>query len=236
MQAAAQIKHPGVKAAYERDLRARMKDHFWQIRQAKRQSSFTKGKPGGRGQGGASPYGGSPSTGPQTGGKQSPGVLLLMQAIASPAILSGMEETLIAADFRNVMSNRLRDLLVDFLIENRELTFDAVLELLAREGHEREVSQIDMTQVSRINVDDPAYRSWKAAIEVFIPVDTAPSADDEVRRLKLKRRLVAEKRKAYEERVLVDQQEKAMGKANIGDFWKQFEEKNPWFKPDGSSN
>jgi len=57
-----------------------------------------------------------------------------------------------------------------------------------------------------------------------------------VRRLKLKRRLVAEKRKAYEERVLVDQQEKAMGKANIGDFWKQFEEKNPWFKPDGSSN
>ena len=93
-----------------------------------------------------------------------------------------------------------------------------------------------MTQVSRINVDDPAYRSWKAAIEVFIPVDTAPSADDEVRRLKLKRRLVAEKRKAYEERVLVDQQEKAMGKANIGDFWKQFEEKNPWFKPAGSSN
>ena len=71
---------------------------------------------------------------------------------------------------------------------------------------------------------------------MFIPVDTAPSADDEVRRLKLKRRLVAEKRKAYEERVLVDQQEKAMGKANIGDFWKQFEEKNPWFKPDGSSN
>jgi len=235
MQAAAQIKHPGVKAAYERDLRARMKDHFWQIRQAKRQTSFTKGKPGGRGQGGASPYGGITATGPQTGGRQSPGVMLLMQAIASPGILSGMEETLIAADFRNAMSNRLRDLIVDFLIENRELTFEAVLALLAREGHEREVSHIDMSQVSRINVEDPAYRSWKAAIEVFIPVDTAPSADDEVRRLKLKRRLVAEKRKAYEERVLVDQQEKAMGKANIGDFWKRFEEKNPWFKPDGSN-
>ena len=56
-----------------------------------------------------------------------------------------------------------------------------------------------------------------------------------MRRLKLKRRLVAERRKAHEERVLVDQQEKAMGKANIGDFWKQFEEKNPWFKQDGSN-
>ena len=235
MQAAAQIKHPGVKAAYERDLKSRMRDHFWQLRQAKRQNGFTKGKPGGRGQGGAPAFGSQPGIQANKGGRQNPGVLLLMQAVMSPAILSGMEEILIAADFRNPMSNRLRDVIVDFLIEDEELSLQAVCDLLVREGHEHELSQIDMTRISRIRTDEPAYKSWKAAIEVFIPVDTAPSADDEVRRLKLKRRLVAERRKAHEERVLVDQQEKAMGKANIGDFWKQFEEKNPWFKQDGSN-
>ena len=232
MQAAAQIRHPGVKAAYERDLRARMRDHFWQIRQAKRQSGFTKGKPGGRGPG----MGAQAGLPTQASGRQNPGMLLLMQAIANPDILSGMEETLIAADFRNETSNRLRDVIVDFLIDDRDLTFEAVVDELRREGHEADLSHIDVSRISRIRTDEPAYRSWKAAVEVFIPVETAPSADDEVRRLKLKRRLVAERRKAHEERILVDQQEKAMGKANIGDFWKQFEAKNPWFKSDGSGN
>jgi DNA primase len=232
MQAAAQIQHPGVKAAYERDLRARMRDHFWQIRQAKRQGGFTKGKPGGRGPG----MGAQAGLPIQASGRQNPGMLLLMQAIANPDILSGMEETLIAADFRNETSNRLRDVIVDFLIDDRDLTFEAVVDELRREGHEADLSHIDVSRISRIRTDEPAYRSWKAAVEVFIPVETAPSADDEVRRLKLKRRLVAERRKAHEERILVDQQEKAMGKANIGDFWKQFEAKNPWFKSDGSGN
>lgn len=232
MQAAAQIRHPGVKAAYERDLRARMRDHFWQIRQAKRQGGFTKGKPGGRGPG----MGAQAGLPTQASGRQNPGMLLLMQAIANPDILSGMEETLIAADFRNETSNRLRDVIVDFLIDDRDLTFEAVVDELRREGHEADLSHIDVSRISRIRTDEPAYRSWKAAVEVFIPVETAPSADDEVRRLKLKRRLVAERRKAHEERILVDQQEKAMGKANIGDFWKQFEAKNPWFKSDGSGN
>jgi len=232
MQAAAQIQHPGVKAAYERDLRARMRDHFWQIRQAKRQGGFTKGKPGGRGHG----MGAQAGLPTQASGRQNPGMLLLMQAIANPDILSGMEETLIAADFRNETSNRLRDVIVDFLIDDRDLTFEAVVDELRREGHEADLSHIDVSRISRIRTDEPAYRSWKAAVEVFIPVETAPSADDEVRRLKLKRRLVAERRKAHEERILVDQQEKAMGKANIGDFWKQFEAKNPWFKSDGSGN
>ncbi|MEE2920788.1 MAG: DNA primase [Pseudomonadota bacterium] len=232
MQAAAQIRHPGVKAAYERDLRARMRDHFWQIRQAKRQGGFTKGKPGGRGAG----MGARAGLPTQASGRQNPGMLLLMQAIANPDILSGMEETLIAADFRNETSNRLRDVIVDFLIDDRDLTFEAVVDELRREGHEADLSHIDVSRISRIRTDEPAYRSWKAAVEVFIPVETAPSADDEVRRLKLKRRLVAERRKAHEERILVDQQEKAMGKANIGDFWKQFEAKNPWFKSDGSGN
>ena len=232
MQAAAQIRHPGVKAAYERDLRARMRDHFWQIRQAKRQGGFTKGKPGGRGPG----MGAQAGLPTQASGRQNPGMLLLMQAIANPDILSGMEETLIAADFRNETSNRLRDVIVDFLIDDRDLTFEAVIDELRREGHEADLSQIDVSRISRIRTDEPAYRSWKAAVEVFIPLETAPSADDEVRRLKLKRRLVAERRKAHEERILVDQQEKAMGKANIGDFWKQFEAKNPWFKSDGSGN
>ena len=232
MQAAAQIRHPGVKAAYERDLRARMRDHFWQIRQAKRQDGFTKGKPGGRGPG----MGAQAGLPTQASGRQNPGMLLLMQAIANPDILSGMEETLIAADFRNETSNRLRDVIVDFLIDDRDLTFEAVVDELRREGHEADLSHIDVSRISRIRTDEPAYRSWKAAVEVFIPVETAPSADDEVRRLKLKRRLVAERRKAHEERILVDQQEKAMGKANIGDFWKQFEAKNPWFKSDGSGN
>jgi DNA primase len=232
MQAAAQIRHPGVKAAYERDLRARMRDHFWQIRQAKRQGGFTKGKSGGRGPG----MGAQAGLPTQASGRQNPGMLLLMQAIANPDILSGMEETLIAADFRNETSNRLRDVIVDFLIDDRDLTFEAVIDELRREGHEADLSHIDVSRISRIRTDEPAYRSWKAAAEVFIPVETAPSADDEVRRLKLKRRLVAERRKAHEERILVDQQEKAMGKANIGDFWKQFEAKNPWFKSDGSGN
>ncbi|KCZ55378.1 hypothetical protein HY29_12645 [Hyphomonas beringensis] len=231
MSAAAQIKHPGVKAAYERDLKARMRDHFWQIRQAKRKSSFTPGKGKGRGAD-------TGSAGPaavaqvQAAGRTRPGVLLLLQAVLNPSILSGMEELLIAADFRNEISNGLRDLIVDFLIEDEDLTLDAVLESMVRQGHEKEIAQIDVKKISNIRLTDPAYRSWKAAVEAFIPVDTTPTADDEVRRLKLKRRLVAERRKAFEERVLLDQQEKAMGKANIGDFWKQFEEQNPWFKGD----
>ncbi|HAE93591.1 MAG TPA: DNA primase, partial [Hyphomonas atlantica] len=149
MQAAAQIKHPGVKAAYERDLKSRMRDHFWQLRQAKRQNGFTKGKPGGRGQGGAPAFGSQPGIQANKGGRQNPGVLLLMQAVMSPAILSGMEEILIAADFRNPMSNRLRDVIVDFLIEDEELSLQAVCDLLVREGHEHELSQIDMTRISR---------------------------------------------------------------------------------------
>ena len=52
MAAAGQIKHGGVRAAYERDLKGRLRDHLWQVQRDRRSAQFARKGEGYKGGGG----------------------------------------------------------------------------------------------------------------------------------------------------------------------------------------
>ena len=90
--AAGRIKHPGVRSAYERDLRRRMNDYLWQRRSAQRgktENSKLKANTKVRGLG------------------------LIVRAIDNPALMERAGELLVAADFPDPDVSTLRDVLFD---------------------------------------------------------------------------------------------------------------------------
>ncbi len=148
----------------------------------------------------------------------------------SPDIANGIEDTLIAADFRNDVSNRMRDVLFDFLVDGAVIDREGVFSALLADGVAPAIIErargLELSQISRESV---GYESWKAAIEAFLPEEAAPKVANSDVSWRQRRRMVAERQRQLEERRAADQAEKAIGKADIGSFWKDFEERNPWF-------
>lgn len=116
--AAAQIQHPGVRAAYDRDLGGRMRDHFWQVR-----SALRSGK-GGKNQGPTSTiraeHGPPPSLGQ------------LVRAACSPDLLDVHSELLASVAFEHAISDAICDAIMGVYCDDGELTRERVAEEIAR--------------------------------------------------------------------------------------------------------
>jgi DNA primase len=161
------IRHGGVKAAYERDLRARLREHLWQLRQARRPRTMTRRGPG-RG-----PI--EPETGLDAqetlrrGGLESlPGLGLVVRAIDSPDLLALGTEALALCRFRNTDVAHLRDAAIDAANAGDAIDREAIALHLTDSGHLHAARLLnDYPDTPPIQADAPEAREWLIALEQY---------------------------------------------------------------------
>lgn len=168
MAACAQIRNGAVRSAYERDLRGRLRDHLWELRQASRSASYRK-RPG-KGQ---IPVDGEPA---QAALKQAPpakisslGVLAMLTD--NPPILAGACETLARCQFPDADLARIRDGLLDLSDAGTPIDRAAVCAHLAQTGNMRAAGLLkDYPKTPQLAVDGPEAREWLIALEQYVAV------------------------------------------------------------------
>lgn len=167
MAACGQIRHAGVKAAYERDLKSRLRDHLWSLRDAKRSNSYRKGRPGP----GQIPAGGEPA---QAELKQGPpakvrGLGVLVRAVDSPYLLAIGAETLAACSLADEDVARIRDLLLDMANAGKPIDRARMTAHLQQSGHMRAASLLKQYPATpQIAADGPEAREWLIAVEQYV--------------------------------------------------------------------
>ncbi len=180
MAAAGQIQHPGVRAAYERDLKSRMRDHFWQLRQASRS------KPKGGGTYGKRPGTGQfPASGDQgqlelKGGAPAKlrGLGQVVRAVDTPELLDLGAETLAAAVFADPDVSLMRDAVLDFADAGKPIDRDALSAHLAKAGNMRAASLLnEYPDTPPIAVDGPEAREWLIALEQYMVAGRSAEQD-----------------------------------------------------------
>jgi len=144
-QAASQVRHPGVKSAYERDLRRRMNDYLWSQRAAKRgkaEPSKLKAETKVRGLG------------------------LIVRAIDNPELIERAGEVLAAAHFPDEDVSALRDVIFDMIHADSPLDRSHVSAHLERLGRTRAKELLkNYPTASPIDIDGPQGRDWLIALE-----------------------------------------------------------------------
>ena len=166
MAAAGQIKNGAVKAAYERDLKAKMRDHLWQIRQQSRSARFTKRPKTGQGhahgdQGQAALKSGAPA--------KLRGLGAVVRAIDSPALLSIGTETLGLSTFPDSDVSLLRDAILDLADSGKPIDREAVSAHLHQSGNMRAARLLnDYPKTPPIAAESPEGREWLIALEQYM--------------------------------------------------------------------
>ncbi len=166
LAAAGHIKHPGVRSAYERDLRARMRDHFWQIRQANRSSDYRK-RPG---KGQLQPSG-EQGQGALRGGAPAKlrGLGAIVRAVDTPGLLDIGAETLALSAFADLDVGLIRDALLDFAQAGIPIDRRGLSAHLAEAGNTRASSLLkEYPETPQIAVDGPEAREWLIALEQYM--------------------------------------------------------------------
>ena len=166
--AAAQIKHPGVRAAYERDLQARMRDHFWQVRQANRSNNNRK-RPGT----GQNPASGESGQSALKGGAPAKlrGLGAIVRAVDSPFLLDFGAETLAASAFPDPDVSQIRDCILDFVNAGKPIDRKALSAHLLEAGNMRASRLLkDYPDTPQIAADGPEAREWLIALEQYMAV------------------------------------------------------------------
>jgi len=166
--AAAQIKHPGVRAAYERDLQARMRDHFWQVRQANRSNNNRK-RPGT----GQNPASGESGQSALKGGAPAKlrGLGAIVRAVDSPFLLDFGTETLAASAFPDPDVSQIRDCILDFVNAGKPIDRKALSAHLLEAGNMRASRLLkDYPDTPQIAADGPEAREWLIALEQYMAV------------------------------------------------------------------
>jgi DNA primase len=166
--AAAQIKHPGVRAAYERDLKARMRDHFWQVRQVNRSSNNRK-RPGT----GQNPASGESGQSALKGGAPAKlrGLGAIVRAVDSPFLLDFGAETLAASAFPDPDVSQIRDCILDFVNAGKPIDRKALSAHLLEAGNMRASRLLkDYPDTPQIAADGPEAREWLIALEQYMAV------------------------------------------------------------------
>jgi DNA primase len=138
MAACGHIRHSGVKSAYERDLKSRLRDHLWQLREAKRAASY-QNRPA---RGGGRPGSAQIPAGREVDPKQiladvkisTKGLFLLLEIVEAPEIVSGLEEQLATADFEHDAINHIRSVILDTLVSGELPDYDTVTDALSALG------------------------------------------------------------------------------------------------------
>ncbi|WP_439619939.1 DNA primase [Hyphomonas sp.] len=166
--AAAQIRHPGVRAAYERDLKARMRDHFWQVRQANRSNNSRK-----RTGTGQIPASGESGQSALRGGAPAKlrGLGAIVRAVDSPFLLDFGAETLAAAAFPDPDVSHIRDCVLDFVNAGKPIDRKALSAHLLEAGNMRASRLLkDYPDTPQIAADGPEAREWLIALEQYMAV------------------------------------------------------------------
>lgn len=167
MAACAQIRHPGVRAAYERDLKSRLRDHLWQLRDAKRANSFRRGRPGSA----QIPAGGEHA---QEALKQRAldnigGLNLILRAIDNPGLLAAGAEMLAQCAPADPDVARLRDAVLDLANDGIPIDRAAITAHLANSGNIRAAGLLkDYPATPQIAADGPEAREWLIALEQYV--------------------------------------------------------------------
>ncbi len=124
MAACALIKHPAVRQAYERDLRGRVRDHLWELRQASRNTSYRK-RPG-KGQ---IPVEGERAQSELRNGLKTrlQGLGLIFDLVEHPELFDGLELQIISADFEDQCVVFLRNRVLDLIVEGKTPSLELLL-------------------------------------------------------------------------------------------------------------
>lgn len=170
--AAGTIGHPGVRAAYERDLMARMREHFWQLRQGR---PAEPGRPSGR----------HTQLAPRDaeinrkvrGQRQMKGLSYVATAIDNAELLNDCAEMLAQCVFRDEDVARIRDACLDLIQRMQTVDREAVRNHLTQAGFSRAVELLDTC--SNTPVLQPGTlkaREWLVALEHYAaPVESEPA-------------------------------------------------------------
>ncbi len=138
MKAVGEIKHPGLKKAYERELRDRL---YWLSRNGDRRGRQNGAERSGF-QGDGRPRG---ARGRLQAGVQPRGFVNLIKAINSPGILERAREAICAAEFNDPDVNAIRDAAFSVLDNGERLDRAAVAAHLRSLGRNNAVSLLETT-------------------------------------------------------------------------------------------
>jgi DNA primase len=181
--ATTQIKHPGVRAAYERDLKSRMRDHFWQIRQASRRTPNRNGDYRKRSGTGQFPASGEQGQVELKGGTPAKlrGLGAVVRAVDTPELLDMGAETLALAVFADADVSLIRDTVLDFAHAGNPIDRGALCAHLADVGNMRASRLLkEYPHTPPIAVDGPEAREWLIALEQYMVAGRSAEQDTDV--------------------------------------------------------
>jgi DNA primase len=168
MAAAAAIQHPGVRKAYERELRDRL---FQQ---------FRPGRQGGQMGGQAFPAGLRMKGSPGATGR--PGLRLLVRAIESPAIFELARQRLAEAEFADADIAAIRDAAFDVAKDAEKLDRSAVAAHLRIFGRKRSVELLeDLPPGEPLDLLTTEGRDWSVALDRFVITSRLVAESEAVR-------------------------------------------------------
>ncbi|MEO0881559.1 MAG: DNA primase [Pseudomonadota bacterium] len=145
--AAGQIKHAGVRTAYERDLRRRMNDYLWSQRARRKASNLAA---------------------PLKAESKTAGLGLVARVLDNPVLMEVGGELLARADFPNTDTNAIRNAIFDLLDQNQPLDRTEAKAHLERLGRTRASKLLDDYPIAPpITPDGPEGREWLIALEQF---------------------------------------------------------------------
>ncbi|MFN4024134.1 MAG: DNA primase [Hyphomonas sp.] len=166
MAACGQIRHAGVRTAYERDLKSRLRDHLWQLRDTKRSNSYRK-----RSGSAQIPAGGEHA---QEALKQRAmdnigGLNLILRAVDNPGLLAAGTEMLAQCAPADPDVARLRDAVLDLANDGIPIDRAAITAHLANSGNIRAAGLLkNYPATPQIAADGPEAREWLIALEQYV--------------------------------------------------------------------
>ncbi|MBY9066673.1 DNA primase [Hyphomonas sp. WL0036] len=169
MGACGHIRHAGVKAAYERDLKSRLRDHLWQLREAKRANSFKRGRPGS----GQIPAGGEPAQEvlKQGAPENIAGLNLILRAVDNPGLLAMGAELLAQCTPADADVARLRDAVLDLANDGIPIDRGTITAHLANSGNIRAAGLLkDYPATPHIAANGSEAREWLIALEQYVVI------------------------------------------------------------------
>lgn len=151
-QASGQIQNQAVRSAYERDLRRRMNDHFWQMRAAKRNKTESSGL---------------------KADTKVRGLGLLVKLVESPKLLEACLEKLAGAYFPDPRVWEIRELIFEIVSSGTDLDRAKAIDLLTVRGAEASAALIHgYSEGDPVDPDSPAGEEWMIALEHYsLPQD-----------------------------------------------------------------
>jgi len=160
--AAGRIGHEGVRAAYRRDLLQKMREHFWQLRQASR----SRRAPG-------TPSDLKISTRPP------PALGQLARAAMSPDLVDCHSELLASAEFGHPVSDAICDAILEVHCERQTIDPASVADCLAARGEREALEAFEAYPAQdEVVLGSQAAREWELLIRLHARGDAREPASE----------------------------------------------------------